>query len=126
MGTIRKALGTNLKTLRGERSQDAMAEFLGIPKRTYVRFELGQAFPQDATLRQMVSKLKVEEDVLVQLPGVEAPKPKTKKDRSALLGEIVIALSDVDESKLAGILAAVRSTALDAGDESEEFKRQSS
>lgn len=103
-----------------------MAEFLGIPKRTYVRFELGQAFPQDATLRQMVSKLKVEEDVLVQLPGVEAPKPKTKKDRSALLGEIVIALSDVDESKLAGILAAVRSTALDAGDESEEFKRQSS
>jgi transcriptional regulator with XRE-family HTH domain len=70
LGTIREALGFNLKLLRKQKgmNQDDWAAFLDIPRRTYVRYELGETFPQDEHMVQILAKLEVEEDELVQLP----------------------------------------------------------
>lgn len=105
MGTIREALGFNLKLIRGKRTQEAMAEHLGIPKRTYVRFELGEAFPQGATLRQILKTLKVDETDLVQLPTLRTH--VRNMGDSDLLGQIVRALTALDESQLPEVLSRV-------------------
>lgn len=72
MRTIKEALAFNIKRLRGNRTQEQMAEFLGVNVRTYQRLEKGTR-PQGATMARVLAKLKVPEVTLVQLPGVGAP-----------------------------------------------------
>jgi hypothetical protein len=89
-----------------------MSEFLGLPLRTYQKIETG-TLPTEATMRLITQRLGVSEASLVQLPDVAPPKPAattgpTSNERLRLLGCIILELTHLDETKLAGIFAFIR------------------
>jgi transcriptional regulator with XRE-family HTH domain len=89
LGSIRKVFSFNLRMLRSDRTQAAMAELLGMPLRSYQRLESAEAFPQEATLEQITSKLGVTEESLFQDQSA-APLPDPALSRTTLIGEIVV------------------------------------
>jgi transcriptional regulator with XRE-family HTH domain len=64
-----------------------MAEFLGVPLRTYQKIETG-SFPMPATMEAITQRLGVSELAMVQAPGEVPPKPAREPTNSELLEEI--------------------------------------
>jgi transcriptional regulator with XRE-family HTH domain len=84
--TIKEVLGFNIRRLRGNRTQEEMAEFLGLNLRTYQRLEKGTR-PQKATMGRVLARLSIPESALFQTVGTgapEAPSPTAEHLLAAL------------------------------------------
>jgi transcriptional regulator with XRE-family HTH domain len=82
--TLEQVFAYNLRILRGGLTQADMAERLGVPLRTYQKFEAASVIPQAETRRSLASKLGVPETRLFLDPDLTKP---TKEQAFQVLKE---------------------------------------
>lgn len=69
LANIKEVFANNLRTLRGERTQAAMAEQLGIPFPSYKNLESGQFMPSHANVAIIAERLRIDEARLFADPA---------------------------------------------------------
>lgn len=72
LATIEKVFAYNIKRLRGDLTQEVMAERLGIPLRSYQHIEKG-AIPKPKTRKAIAAKLGIPESALFLDPDLSSP-----------------------------------------------------
>ena len=71
----------HLRNIRGDLSQKAFCRKLGIPLTTYQRYDVGLRVPDVAQLAQIVRRVGISADTLLELDHVPAPQGTEKNTR---------------------------------------------
>lgn len=102
MRTIREIFSENLRFYRAGRTQAEMAEFIGIPFRTYQNMESGVSLPQQASISVAALKLGVSEAQLFQ-DRSSMPKPSPLEAWKVLSKQLRVELPEgaLDSARLA-------------------------
>ncbi|HTL13086.1 MAG TPA: hypothetical protein VL588_11385 [Bdellovibrionota bacterium] len=86
-----------------------MAEFLGVPLRTYARWESGK-FPREATIRYIAKRAKIPEAALFQDPSTRAPAPLPSPPTPAQALDVLRELIEAIPPDMAQALMAAKAT----------------